>query len=178
MTQTHRWIKTTGGPHLLIAEELLPFWRGIEGWHDHLDPIDQSDYARACRIETWIGAIPCLDGTAVVLSGDAGDITWIPAPSGDNGFLVQWVGVEDENLIEPALRSRAILEAFNSSNAETLVFDTGPSGMMRLVDAAEHGTYQKTNDGILMLKPGQYQMRAGYFEAPGIMIVVRKIRRL
>src|SRR6516162_4661750 len=49
--RAHRWIETYGGPHLLLAEELHCCWRGIEGWHDHNDPKDLSDYARACRLK-------------------------------------------------------------------------------------------------------------------------------
>jgi hypothetical protein len=71
MSRAHRWIETYGGPHLLLAEELRFCWRGIEGWDDHNDPKDLSDYARACRVKTWLGTLPCNGGTALVLSGDA-----------------------------------------------------------------------------------------------------------
>jgi hypothetical protein len=39
----YNWIDTTGGPQLILAEELLPHWRGIDGWKDHRDPSDKSD---------------------------------------------------------------------------------------------------------------------------------------
>ncbi|RZN32631.1 hypothetical protein CWO90_12950 [Bradyrhizobium sp. Leo121] len=73
ITITRTWTATTGGPHLLIADEQLRYWRGIEGWRDHRDPADQSDYARACRVTTWLGLIACHHGSAVVLSGPISD---------------------------------------------------------------------------------------------------------
>ncbi|MET1416651.1 hypothetical protein ABVF61_30575 [Roseibium sp. HPY-6] len=42
-----------------MPEELLKKWRGIEGWSDHEDPDDESDYARGCRITNWIGTVRC-----------------------------------------------------------------------------------------------------------------------
>jgi hypothetical protein len=102
MKRNRTWIATAGGPHLLIAAEQLRHWRGIEQWVNH--PADQSDYDRACLVTTWLGSIACNEGSAVVLSGEAGDIAWYPNGRRDEGFLVQWLGVDDERLIEPALR--------------------------------------------------------------------------
>jgi hypothetical protein len=178
MIRAHRWIGTTGGPHLLIAEELLAYWRGIEGWHDHGDPKDQSDYARACRITTWLGAISCHGGTAVVLSGDVGDIAWMPTQCGEGGFLVQWLAVDDESLIEPTLRSKDMPKIFSSSKAETLEFHSGPSGAMRLFDASELGCNLRDDSQVLALKPGKYRMRAGCFDSPRVLIIVREILRV
>jgi Immunity protein 21 len=108
----HHWISTTGGPHLLLPEELLPYWRGIDGWNDHRDPSDKSDYARACRVNSWLGLIPCHTGQALVLSGDVGMIAWIPNAHQEGGMLVQWIAVDDEaNIVDaawqPGTRKRA-----------------------------------------------------------------------
>lgn len=178
MKTAHRWIATAGGPHLLIAEELLARWQGVEGWHDHKDPKDHSDYARACRITTWLGTIACGDGTAVVLAGDFGDIAWMPTLIGEAGFLVQWLGVDDESLIEPLVRSDDVQNMLASPDSEELEFLTGPSGALRLMDAAKLGIDLRGDSQVLALKPGKYRMRAGYFTAPGIMIVVREISRI
>jgi hypothetical protein len=77
----------------------------IEGWTDHADPADQSDYARACRVTIWLGSIVCRGGVAVVLSGDVGDVAWYADDQDDRGFLVQWIAVNDERLIGPALKA-------------------------------------------------------------------------
>lgn len=177
MTHTRNWVTTTGGPHLLIAEEQLEDWRGTEGWRDHMDPGDQSDYARACRVTTWLGSIPCHEGSAVVLSGDVGDIAWYPAKGADQGFLVQWIGVNDEALIEPVLRSTDMRDLLDDPKAERLEFETGSSGVMWLIDASECGKNLQDGYEILRLKPGRYVASAAYYQSADLMIVVRYISR-
>jgi hypothetical protein len=175
MIRTHTWIATTGGPHLLIAGEKVPYWRGIEGWRDHRDPTDQSDYARACRVTSWLGSIPCHRGSAVVLSGDAGDMGWYSDGQGDRGFLVQWLGVNDERLIEPALHAPQLRDLLESSSAERLEFETGASGAMWLIDASDRGRNLRSNHQALAFRPGSYLAKAAYYRSTGLAIVVREI---
>lgn len=125
MTRTRIWIETTGGPHLLIPAEQLSCWRGIEGWRDHADPADQSDYARACRVTSWLGSIGCGGGVAVVLSDEAGDVAWYADDRDDRGFLVQWLGVDDEQLIAPVLKGYALRSDLDRVDAERLEFKPG-----------------------------------------------------
>ena len=176
MMSTHTWIATTGGPHLLIADEQLPYWRGINRWRDHRDPADQRDYARACRVTTWLGSIACHQGSAVVLSGDAGDMAWYSNGQGDRGFLVQWLGVDDERLIEPALHTPQLRDHLESPNAERLEFETGASGAMWLIDASDRGCDLRNNHQALALQPGSYLAKAAYYRSTGLSIVVREIR--
>lgn len=175
MTGTKIWIATTGGPHLLIADEQLPHWRGIDGWRGNGDPADQSDYARACRVKTWLGSIACHQGSAVVLSGDAGEIAWYSNGQGDRGFLVQWLGVDDERLIESALHAQQLRDHLESSNAERLEFETGVSGAMWLIDASDRGSELRSNHQALALRPGSYLAKAAYYRSAGLAIVVREI---
>jgi hypothetical protein len=175
MTNARRWIDTTGGPHVLLAEELLSHWRGIEGAFDHRDPHDLSDYARACRVTSWLGTITCGTGIAVVLSGDAGPIAWMPNAAGHSGFLVQWIGVDDEQQIESALQSEELASLLVSPDAETIEFHVGAPGRMRLFDSAESGDDMKGDSLELHLSPGCYRMRAAYYASPELMIVVRDI---
>jgi hypothetical protein len=175
MMLKHNWITTTGGPHLLIADEQLPYWRGTEEWRDHEDPTDQSDYARACRVKTWLGSIACHQGSAVVLSGEVGDIAWYSSGQSDTGFLVQWLGVDDERLIEPALRSPQLRGTLKSSNAECLEFETGPSGAMSLIDASDKGDDLRGEHQVLTLRPGRYLARAAHYQSVRLSIVVREV---
>jgi hypothetical protein len=175
--RTHTWISTTGGPHLLIADEQLTHWRGIEGWRDHRDPTDQSDYARACRVRTWLGSIACHQASAVVLSGDHGDMAWYPdgQDARGGGFLVQWLGVNAESLIEPTLRTPLLRDLLESPNAERLEFETGSSGAMWLIDASDRGDDLRSEHQVLALRPGSYLARAAYYCSSELMIVVREI---
>jgi hypothetical protein len=167
----YKLIGTTGGPHLLLAEELLSYWRGTEGWHDHRDPSDNSDFARACRVNSWLGLIPCHTGQALVLSGDVGMIAWIPGNQG--GMLVQWIGINDEANIADALGSRELANVLDNAAAEQIVFSTPSSGVLRLFDAADRGDMLHSSE-VLRLAPGDYCVQAGYLETPGLMIVVRR----
>jgi hypothetical protein len=175
MMRTRTWIETTGGPHLLIADEQLRHWRGIEGWRDHRDPSDTSDYARACRVMTWLGLIPCHQGSAIVLSGDDGDIAWYADGQGDGGFLVQWIGADDEGLIEPALHTPKLRDDLASSGAEQLGFETGASGAMWLIDASDRGDDLRSERLAVALRPGRYLARAACYRSSGLEIVVREI---
>ncbi|MCK1683167.1 hypothetical protein IVA87_28155 [Bradyrhizobium sp. 147] len=175
MIQTRSWIATSGGPHLLIADEQLSHWRGLEGWHDHT--ADQSDYARACRVTTWLGSIACHHGKAVVLSGDAGDIAWYSNDHADGGFLVQWIGVDDERLIEPALRTPQLRDLLEGSAAEQLEWETAASGKMWLIDAADRGCDLSGNHQALALLPGSYLAKAAYYRSSGLSMVVREVCR-
>lgn len=167
-----------GGPHLLLAEELLHFWHGIERWRDHTDRSDESDYARACRVRSWLGDIPCHTGTALVLSGDVGPMAWIANVRHDGGVLVQWIGVNDEAHIDIVLRSQELAHVLDGPDAEEADFSTGPSGLLRLFDASERGDRLQEPFDIVRLLPGRYRVRAGYFETPSLMIVVRRLVRI
>jgi Immunity protein 21 len=138
MPNKYKWLDTLGGPHLLIAEELLQQWRGSVGWHGG-DRSDKSDYARACSIDTWLGEISSGLGAALVLAGDVGPIAWLPNPRNDGGFLVQWLGIDAEDDIESALTSREMADLLASENIEEIEFSTGSSGLMRLIDSVDPG---------------------------------------
>lgn len=51
MATSYEWIDTAGGPFLLIEEDLLPSWRGTEGWTFETHGDDDSDYSRACGVQ-------------------------------------------------------------------------------------------------------------------------------
>ncbi|QQO22287.1 hypothetical protein JJB98_21275 [Bradyrhizobium diazoefficiens] len=173
--QAHIWITTTGGPHLLIADEQLRHWRGIEGRSDRKGPADESDYARACRVTTWLGSVACNQGSAIVLSGDVGDIAWYSSGQCDGDFLVQWLGVDDERLVEPALHSPQFRDRLAGPSAERLKFETGASGTMWLIDASDRGCDLRSNHQVLALRPGSYLARAAHYSSTGLSIVVREI---
>jgi hypothetical protein len=162
---------------VLLPEELLHFWRGIEGWRNPNDPSDTSDYARACRVRTWLGVVSCHTGKALILSGAVGPVGWIADAGNGGGFLVQWIGVDDEASIGGVLRGAEVANVLKDTSAEEVEFPTGASGVLRLFDSAEFGNELRGDCETLRLVPGSYRVRAGYFESPSLMIVVRQITR-
>ena len=162
---------------MLLPEELLDFWRGIEGWRDHTDPSDASDYARACRVKTWLGVISCHTGEGLVLSGNVGPVAWIADVHNSGGYLVQWIGVDDEASIRAVLSGAEIANVLADPRAEEVEFSTGPSGVLRLFDSSESGSKLRDDCETLRLVPGSYRVRAGYFKSKSLMVVVRQISR-
>jgi hypothetical protein len=122
-----------------------------------------------------MGKIRFRHGSAIVLSGEAGDIAWFPTERGDQGFLVQWLACDDEHLIAPALHSAEMRNLLNDHKAEQLEFNTGLSGAMWLIDASERGRDLRGHHQILALRQGRYLAKAAYWESPGLMIVVREM---
>lgn len=179
-----RWIDTVGGPHLLLAEELLSSWGGIgdyEDEEDEADPLNPSDYARACRLtDRMVSVIPCSDGHALVLAGVDGKIAWIPTLGRSGGFLAQPLHMVDEAELRFTLLSSLVAEALNGPGAEMACFSTGPSGVMRLRDSAAAGHHLGApiaQNDVLALDPGRYQMRAAFVKTDSMKIVVREIIR-
>jgi hypothetical protein len=176
-SQKFQWNETLGGPHLFLIEEWRRFWRGSDGWRG-LDTTDTSDYARACQVKTWLGEVPCHTGSALVLSGDRGPIAWIAKSNCDGGFLIQWIGIDNEDDIKPALQSRDLAGVLGGPRAQEIEFSTGPSGVMHLFDSAEPGDQLRGDNQVVVLKSGDYRMRAGYFDSMSLKMVVREIVRV
>jgi len=177
MTDQFHWIGTTGGPHILAPKELLPEWRGVEGWRDN-GPDDDSDYARACAITEWLGKIRCGQGNVVVLSGDFGHTAWIPDMTDDSGVLVTWIGCDSEEAILAYLHGENLRSQNRSPNEEVLEFETGPSGVLTLFDSSEYGEKARSNRATFKLRPGHYRIVASSVQTAECIMVLRKVSRL
>jgi hypothetical protein len=173
-----KWVDTTGGPLLLLPEELLPSWRGIEGWFDHTDIRDTSDYARACRVEAWLGRIACGKGKGMVLAGDPGMVTWFPNGNRDGGLLVQWLWAPDEEAIVSAIGSREVADLLAGSAEEEVSFSTGPSGRLMVFDSSCSGDCLENDSLAIELAPGAYQARAFVFKTKPVAVVIRAIQKV
>lgn len=176
MSHRVRWIDSGGGPLILLAEELLSSWRGIEGWRDHRDALDHSNYARACRAaENWLGLIGCGGGKALILGGEPGQVAWLPNIGRAGGALVQWVYADNENDLLTNAVGPVVRNALNAPSIEKAELLTGPSGVMRLFDSAQSGDDIHGASQMLALEPGQYLVRAAYVKAARFAMVVREI---
>ncbi|WP_430414070.1 Imm21 family immunity protein [Parasphingorhabdus sp.] len=175
MPDLYNWIDTEGGPFLLLAEELLPSWRGTEGWSFETHGEDESDYSRACDTTDWIGRIRCGGNEAYVLGGDVGPISWITSKDLAGGFLVQWLGVDDEAHIIPALLSKQFEELVSSESAEHILIEIGEPGNLKIIQAADTGSNLKSPNLSINLKSGTYCASSVYFETETLMIVVRRL---
>ena len=173
-SQKYQWNKTLGGPHLFLMEEFRRLWRGSDGWRG-LDTTD-TDYARACQVKTWLESR--VTQNRHWFCRGTGVIAWIAKSNCDGGFLIQWIGIDNEDDIKPALQSRDLAGVLGGPRAQEIEFSTGPSGVMHLFDSAEPGDQLRGDNQVVVLKSGDYRMRAGYFDSMSLKMVVREIVRV
>jgi len=175
MPTIHKWVDTHGGPFILVAESLLPSWRGTEGWSYETHGDDDSDYSKACDVIDWIERIGCGEGEAYVLGGDIGSVSWITDDGLVGGYIVQWIGIDDESSILPALQSDDLQAQLTSDDAERKFLEVADPGKLRVIQAAEIGDDILHPSLYIHLKPGTYSATSIYFETTGLMMTVRKL---
>lgn len=90
------WINSSGGPLLLLQEDLLQYWKGDEG--DQL-----SDYQRACMVDDYLGFIDVGPGQGIVLEDEPLQTTWWSLSKENGGIMVRWVYANGESYIIKAL---------------------------------------------------------------------------
>ena len=176
MPDLFEWIDTEGGPFLLLPERSLPSWRGTEGWTVETHGEDASDYSRACNISAWIGPIRYGEDTGYVLGGDIGPVSWITTKELEGGYFVQWIGVDDEAEILPALHSEKFEELLLSEKAEHISVEVHEPGELRVIQAAEIGDNLVAPTIPIKLRPGVYDATSVYLETASLMIVVRRLK--
>lgn len=172
-----KWLETLGGPHLLVSTESLRSWNGLERAFDHLSSEDISDYARACRIKNWVGMIEVGESNALVLSGDAGAISWISNSDSIGGLLVQWIGADSEQQILEGIENGSVLNCLTDSNAERLIYSVNGSGLMYLIDSVDSGKDLRQPYINIDMTAGEYLVESGYFEDPDLMLIVRRFTK-
>jgi hypothetical protein len=106
-----------------------------------------------------------------------GAVAWRADPNGEGGFLIQWLGIEDESEIDRVLGRTELVGAL-AETIHRVEFSIGPSGLMRLFDSAEPGDDIQGDNELIELKPGGYQIRAAYFGSASMMIVAREVSRM
>jgi len=176
------WIPTTGGPYLLVPEEFLAAWRGVEGWNANGDdPEDQSDYARICRISKVTEPIQCGGGVALGLDRDAGgDIRWIEGNEFRNGIFIHWITEGDNNDDEVAISaaySSGAREALLAETAEVIEFSTGASGVMWLIDSTQCGSDEEDEispRATFKWSPGRFEVRSAFYEMADDFFILRQ----
>lgn len=127
-----KWIQSTGGPFVLISNELLDRWSGYYG-----------DYDRACGIQDWLGVLDVGSGQALVLNDEPMQTTaW---SAGDRTLLVRWHHATSEEAVVGQLERMISLDFPEPS----IVVDFGSRSVV-LCDSAVPGV-DVDEDEILRL---------------------------
>jgi hypothetical protein len=157
-----KWVTSAGGPLILLDERRLNDWGGVfSPVTGEADPDGRdTDYARACEVEGYIGRIPVNSVEVLVLGDEPMPTAWVPNSTG-GGTFVRWMAGEDEReFLDWVPKVPAdILE----SDGRFLVHD----GKLILFDSAFAGRNVKKwpQDYLVIgLKPGSYEIMTAYYE--------------
>jgi len=182
---TLKWIESAGGPLILLPEELLPSWQGINPPSDgraiearfRWDPgRPATDYDRAVDVEALIGVIAVGTGEGLVLWGEPLRTSWWPYPQHPDeiGLLIRWVCAESENNALQAL-SIAPMSAFGKPDVS---FFAG-SGNLLLFDAATPGDRLLVNENEhlkILLHPGRYASRTAQQDHGTTRLILHRLQ--
>jgi hypothetical protein len=153
------WVRSNGGPLLLLPIAQRPMWHGTDaGVAQSLGDADRplSDYDRACAVADYTGVIRVGGAEALVLGDEPNDTTWIPL--GRGGILVRWVYAEGDEQAAAALAS--IPPDIDWEPAGTFAVAASP---LELFDSAESGAEPLGERLHIALAPGDYKIaRANY----------------
>ncbi|MEP3846737.1 MAG: hypothetical protein ABJM43_15490 [Paracoccaceae bacterium] len=117
----------------------------------------------------------CGVGEAYVFGGDVGIISWIATEEFEGGYFVQWIAVEDETHIWPALQSEEFQKLLDGEDAEHTLIEVCEPGMLRVIQAAGIGDDLVDPSLSIQLRPGTYRATSVYLATSTLAIVVRKL---
>lgn len=134
-----------GGPLILLQDDLLPLWGGVEnigglrseerGCFGTGRPCD---YDRACAVEDWAGTVPIGDGVGVVFGGD------------DLGLGLQWAGGAGLLVVRPWCHEEDLDERVSALLACSPPFE---AGFEVAVTACAQTAFDSANPGFEIFPP-------------------------
>ncbi|MGW5478473.1 Imm21 family immunity protein [Streptomyces sp. NPDC004008] len=89
------WVKSMGGPLIVVPESSLSEWSGCTDDGSVLGDADgRDDYDRACEVEDWAGVITVGAGpaTALVLADEPATTCFLP----EKRLFVRWLAADSE----------------------------------------------------------------------------------
>lgn len=153
-----QWFTGSGGPLLLLPEDLLDGWSGIDPPIDgrvvqverRWDPDHPAtDYDRACEVDTAIANLPVGSGRGIVLAGEPQSTAVVPRPWGV--VLVRCDATPSEDVV---LRWVEALESGEATGTPATI-EAHP-GPLWLFDAACPGPEVEQDRLVLDVHPGRY----------------------
>ncbi len=142
------WIESSGGPLLLLSEDLLPAWQGADG------PFGKTtDFERACSTREPIERIRVGSGMGLVLGDEPIATAWMPDAGGAGGVLVRLSSLADQGVAEQALRQGA--KGGSPKGSRVVLSVRAP---LVLFDAAHAGTDLPSHTLRITLPPAEYEV--------------------
>lgn len=147
------WLESTGGPLILLEDDLVGHWRGYLTRSDS----GVTDYERACQISDYLGTVGVASRSGVVLGEEPYSTTWWQSRESDRGLLVRWVCAEDEGQVIDALTALS-----NGDWERTGVELKNASGRLLLFDSASPG-FDIDTFLLIELPKGSYQVETLHY---------------
>lgn len=148
------WLESTGGPLILLEEDLAPYWRGYLS----VSESSVTDYERACEVSDYIGAIDVASRSGVVFGEQPYSTTWWQCPGLDFGLIVRWVCAENEAAVHQAMTKLS-----NRNWERTEVGFEVRTGRLLLFDSAAPGDNIETFI-LIQLPKGRYAAETMHYE--------------
>jgi hypothetical protein len=155
-----------GGPHIVIPQSQVEFWKGHEFGDDPLDPA--TDYGRACAISQDFDLIPVGSGRALVVANPP-FVAWSPRSSTDsiNLFVLQeWTDTDLDSLLDTATKDSLL-----KSTGKTWRIDDDLLRLHYAADDPEQPLYGRID---IPCRPDEYEILSAPYESDlGEVIVLR-----
>jgi hypothetical protein len=133
-----QWIKSAGGPLVVMGSDLAPLWRGYGGNSARFGEFGQrleTDYVRACEIKDYVGVVDVADGYSLVL-GDMPLATSVSVDGLGRNLIVRPIFMDPDDDLTSLVRGVADADLgkelesieFSVKNSRMVIFDSALSG--------------------------------------------------
>jgi hypothetical protein len=168
------WIKSNGGPLLLIEKSYAPLWGGIDfssGAEETAAQFGITDYDRACRRKTFLTCLKVAGHDAAVLGMPFFTAVWQRNPDDVWIIAVQYrdPDVDIHNLMG-RMESKGLLDP---SETDVITLDGGD---IMVFDSAYPGS-EVPESITLRVSPGRYGIEAAELREIGIGGAVYRFRK-
>jgi hypothetical protein len=173
------WVRTTGGPHLVVPQRYAASWDGVDAPRRgrvvrakfRYDPSGPAtDYDRACDVAGWLGVIRVGRGSGLVLAGDVTVAAYYPWER--KHYLLRWLCAPSE---------ASLLDHFHrvagSLPVEEEVDFRHPGGKLVLMDSSDIPREWCWPHAEFDLPAGRYRVSASYSESEKVGLIVHRLRR-
>lgn len=167
-----RWIESTGGPLVLIADKSYQLWSGtlkrvsylenrFEHADDFMDP-DESDYGKACGVQDYLGVVDVGNDFALIL-GDEPLLTTALETRDGRFILARWIYADDNLFVENTLK---VLKIDNINHWELGLTFSISSDAQYLFDSASNSRLLSEGEEKLSLSiaKGSYEIWTSVYE--------------
>ena len=163
-----RWFSGSGGPLILIPEDLLEAWTGVESSRSG----PASDYDRACELGQPVANIGVGSGRAIVLGDDRlATAVW---PQASGALFVRWQrAVSEEAILEHVAHG-----SFDIEGEPVATIEAHP-GPLLLFDAACPGYEVEEDRLVVKIHPGVYEASTLRLEPdPNTSLLLMQLKRV